>query len=183
MPIQSCTSTPSGSVRADYCADGIEYGPIDRLFFTRIGDGLTDWTSEAEWLTRLSQTTPFPSTGDASIRMFHVIGSLAEPEQTETKISLGRIKQSPPEFTFTFIIDDVGDLNYAFMQALVEARGGQYAVWLEGHGKMYGGNEGIQASMKLSYTIPTETTAQVAIPGTLRWSGTMPDRIATPLTS
>lgn len=176
----ACT-TSLGSVRADYCTTGAVFGRIDTIYFTRVGDGLTDWSDDTEWNTRLDNTTAAPSAGDYPIRYFNVIGSLAAPDQSEVEISLNRKVYSDPDFTIPFAVDDVGDLNYAFTQTLITNKGGVYACWWAGGGYMYGGTDGTDCTMTITPEIPEDRKDLMRLRGTLKWTGGLPARIANPL--
>jgi len=179
MAIVCTTTLPA--LRADYCTTGTAYGRIDKIHITRVGDDFTDWSSGAEWDTRLDNSTAQPGTGDFYIRSLNIIGSLGAPETNPVDISLSRKGYAPPDFTFNFFVDDVGDLNYAFLQQLIASNGGVYACWLEGGGYLYGGNTGIVGTLNLTYSIPESNKELVTIPGTLEWTGSMPARIVSPL--
>ena len=97
MPVVCTTTLPA--VRADYCTKGTAFGQINTIYYTRVGDGLTDWSSAVEWNNRLDNTTAAPSSGDYPIRYLNVIGSLTQPEQNQVDISLDRVAYSSPEFT------------------------------------------------------------------------------------
>ena len=179
MPVVCTTTLPA--VRADYCTKGTAFGQINTIYYTRVGDGLTDWSSASEWNSRLDNTTAAPSSGDYPIRYLNVIGSLTHPEQNQVDISLDRVAYSSPEFTLNFAIDDVGDDNYDFAQTTVANNGGIYACWFASGGYMYGGTDGTQMSMNLYPDIPEDSTDIMRIRGTLVWTGGLPDRIANPL--
>lgn len=179
MAIACTTTLPS--VRADYCTTGVVFGRIDTIYFTRVGDGLTDWTDDTEWNTRLDNTTAAPSAGDYPIRYLNVIGSLAAPEQQETEISLARKVYSDPDFSLPFACDDIGTLNYDFTQTLIANNGGVFAAWFAGGGYMYGGTDGTDVTMSISPEIPEDRKDIVRLRGTLKWTGGLPNRIANPL--
>jgi hypothetical protein len=179
MPVCTTTLTP---LRADDCTTGVIFGRIDRIYLTKVGDGLTDWSSSVEWTGRIDNATAQPTNGDPyHIRQLNVIGSVAEPEQNEISISANRFAYSLPEFTVEFSIDDTASTdNYAFMQTLIANNGGIYALWLEGGGYLYGGNDGVEATIKLSYEVPEDNNDIVRMRGTAKWKGAFPARIATP---
>lgn len=181
-----CTTT-LGALRADYCTPGTAFGRVDFIYLSRVGDDFTDWTSPAEWATRISNSTAQPGSGDYYVRFLHVIGSLAEPAQNEIEIPLGRKAFSPPDFTIPFRVYDVGTLNYAFMDQLIDSNGGIYSAWIQTGttdgtgGYLYGGNTGIIASVKLNYSIPESNKELITINGSLLWTGSMPERITSPI--
>ena len=88
---------------ADLCDINSFFGEVNQLYFTRYGDSLADWTDNAEWLTRLSNSTVLPAPGtDAPIRTLFGIGSLAPPERTEITVSRRRSVFTPPKYTLSF---------------------------------------------------------------------------------
>lgn len=179
MPVVCTTSL--GAVRADYCTKGTAPGRIDTIYFTRVGDGLTDWSSAVEWNTRLDNTTAAPSAGDYPIRYLNVIGSMTQPEQNSVNISLDRVHYSDPTFTINFAVDDVGTDNYAFATTLVTNNGGIYACWFASGGYMYGSTDGTQMSMNMYPDIPEDVNDIMRIRGSLTWKGGLPGRITNPL--
>lgn len=167
--------------RADFCTTGAAFGRIDNIYWTRVGDGLTDWTLSAEWDTRLDNTTAAPSSGLYPIRSLNVIGELVEPEQESQELSLDRTAYSPPDFTINFTVDDMGDVNYALCTDLVTNNGGIFAAWYAAGGYMHGSTAGQTMTMNMVPVIPLAKTELQTFAGTLTWTGGVPGRIVNPL--
>ena len=177
----ACTTTLP-AFRADICTDGVHFGPIDALMFTRYGDVLTDVSDDTEWDTRLDNTTTLPAPGtDAPIRYLYGVGTIPLPERTELTISLGRKKKSKPIHTMTFQVDDTGTVNAAALATLQDS-GGVYAVWFIADGELYGPADGIKATISWDgRLIPDSTTAIQTIQISVTWEGVMPAPIASPI--
>jgi hypothetical protein len=175
-----CT-TELGPLRADFCTTGVEWGRLDKMYLTKVGDGLADWSQASNWNTRLNNASDQPTTGTYYIRTLNIVGELVEPEQTETEISLGRKTYSAPDFTVNIEVDDMGDLNYAFAQTLIDNGGGIYAAWFEGESHLYGGDDGIEGTLKIAPVITKNRKEIQKFLGTFKWTGGLPDRIVSPL--
>lgn len=170
----SLCSTVLPSVHADICDDQAYYGEISRLLFTRLGDDLTDWTDDAEWVTRIDNTTAMPASPTlAPIRDLFGIGSIADPERPSVRLSRGRTKYGNPKFTFVFNVDDTGDTNWAFLQA-IPAGGQAYAVWFATEDRMWGGNTGVEATIVADFNIPESAEELIKIKVTVTWETTIP---------
>jgi hypothetical protein len=111
---------------------------------------------------------------DSPIRYLYVIGQLPEPEQTEIEVSLARKFYSDPKFTLSFEVDDTSATNYAVASCIVDNNGAIYSAWFYNEGYIFGGDAGITATMKLSFTIPQSRTELRKILGTLVWEGSLP---------
>lgn len=179
MPLPCVSTLPV--VSADFCDLNTAFGQISKLYFTRVGDGLTLVTSLVEWNARLSNSIALPaSPALAPIRTLFVIGSLGEGESTPVPVSLGREVSPLPKNTLSFYIDDVGTENYAFAKAVVAAGSGIWTVWFEAGGYLFGDNDGTEITMRLFYDIPEADTDLQRIRGTLTWKGGMVTRNASP---
>jgi hypothetical protein len=168
-------------VGQDFCAPEINYGQIEQFFFTRQGDGLTDVTDDAEWTTRLSNTTTLPSAGtDAPIRAIDVIGDWPAPDVTETVISRNRRVYSRPAHTINLRVDHTNAANYAFAKTMLGTTQ-TYSCWFIADGLIFGGDTGLTCDMTVTgYTIPESRTEIQQIIITIKWEGAMPDRDASP---
>lgn len=167
-------STVLPSVHADICDDQAFYGEVSMLMFTRLGDGLTDWADDAEWTTRISNTTALPaSPALAPIRQLFGIGSIADPERPSIKLSRQRTKYGKAKFTLVFNVDDTGDTNWTFLQTIPP--GGQtYAVWPGTEERLFGGNDGIEATIVADFNIPESGEELMKIKLTVTWTETIP---------
>ena len=178
-------STVMPAVNADLCAPGVNYGQIEMLMFTRNGDGLTDFLDDTEWAARIDNdstgTEALPTSGNAEIRQLFGIGSLEAPERPEVTISRRRKVYADPKFTMTFAVDDTGDVNWnTFMRGLPS--GGQvYSVWFATKTRIFGGNDGITATIVANPSIPESTEETQKIILTVTWEGTIPEAGDNPL--
>lgn len=174
-----CPVTCSGSVSDvsfNECAPETHWGEVSKIYITESDfAGFTDVTDLAEWTANLSDT------GDDKIRTLIVIGELPEPETTEVPISGDRIAIGYKTFNLNFAIDETNETNYTFM--LMSECGGKYLIWYEtSDGILYGGNDGIEVSLRLNQVIPRERTAIVTIVGKATWKSLQsPFRCDSPL--
>lgn len=105
----------------------------------------TDWTQAAEWIARISETS---TAGDDYIRALTVIGDKPVPTSVLKDISNGRKIVIGKDHIINFTIDDISDDNYEFMREL--ECGGEFRFWYETEGgRMFGGNEGVVARVRL----------------------------------
>ena len=164
--IPPCPTDCSGAladVSFNDCAPEWHWGEITKIYIAESNfAGFTDVTSLAEWTTNLSDTA------DDKIRTLIVKGELPEPETTETPASGDRIAIGYKTFSLPFIIDETNDINYNFL--LLSECGGKYKIWYEtSDGVLYGGNAGIEVSLRMNQIIPLERTALVTLSGKFTW--------------
>lgn len=172
-------------VKADLCDQDIHFGEISMLLFTRLGDGLTDWTDDTEWATRMSNTTtgitalPTPPSL-ASIRQLFGLGSIAAPERTEIRLPRRTKAFTTPKYTWTFNVTDTGDENMTFARTLPV--GGQtYSGWFGTEERLFGGNDGVQITITADPTIPENIDEIMVLTVTVAFEGTFPEVIDNPL--
>lgn len=185
--VPPCPTTCSGAV-ADVsfseCAPTYHWGEVSKIYITESdfesvdnagNPGFSDVTSLTEWTDNLSDTA------DNKIRTLIVIGELPEAETTEVPASGDRIAIGYKTFNLNFVIDETNDTNYNFL--LMSECGGKYLIWFEtSDGLLFGGNLGIEVSLRLNYLIPRERTALQTIGGKATWKSTQsPFRCASPL--
>ncbi len=161
-----CPHTCAGSVQAvkfNECAPEVHWGEIARLFVTDLSfAGFTDVSDAGEWTTNLDQNA------DNKIREMIVIGEQPEPETAEVGISGDRKVTGYKTFTLNLEVDETNDTNYMFMQ--MSECGGKYKIWYEtSDGMLYGGNEGIEASIIMNQVIPRERTEVVKFMTRVEW--------------
>jgi hypothetical protein len=148
----------------DICAPDTNYGQIERLFIRNVGaGGLLDWTVLTEWNTYLSNTSLLTT----AIRYLYVIGSKAAPDQQVIDISLQRKVYGPKKHVVNIRIDETAELNYEFLRTL--ECNGTYLVWYTAGKYMYGGNDGIEASLNINDIIPESTQELNVFEGTIEW--------------
>lgn len=171
---------------ADLCAPNTHYGQISMLMFTRNGDGLTDVTDDAEWATRIDNastgTAALPVSGDADIRQLFGIGSLTAPDRPEVEISRKRKVYGEPDFTLTFAVDDTSDTNWNNFMGGLPTGGQVYSVWFGTEDRIFGGNDGITATIIANPEIPESAEELQKIILTVTWKGTIPEVADNPLT-
>lgn len=167
-------STVLPAVHADLCDDQAYFGEISQLYFTRLGDDLTDYTDDTEWTTRLSNSTALPASPTlAPIRQLFGIGSIADPNRPSVVLSRRRNKYSDAEYTLVFNVDDTGEDNWAFLQG-IPAGGQTYAVWFGTEERLFGGNAGIEATIVADFNIPESAQELMKIKLTVTWKATIP---------
>ena len=177
--VPPCPTTCAGSVadvNFSLCAPTYHWGEISKIYIgpTTLADFL-DVSDPIEWNGRLSDTA------DDKIRTLIVIGEQKEATTVEVPTSADRIAIGPRTRTIDFTIDETNDTNYTFHE-LLEC-GGKFKMWYEtSDGRLYGGNEGIEATIKTNQIIPKERTAIVTIVGTATWKSLIsPARCLSPL--
>lgn len=171
-----CNATPPKPY-FNFCDPDINEGQIDRIYFANPDYPLTDWTDQAEWLTRISNT----SNNANAIRYIEVIGSKAAAESNDVAISLKRTITLNKTHTIEFRIDETNHLNYEFLRT-IECNN-SYVFWYRSGKYLYGGNDGISAKqIKMNDVIPEAYTELETFNGTITWDATFhPERIGDPL--
>lgn len=160
----------------DDCAPEKHWGEVSHLYIGSLDvPDFLDVSSIIEWNSILSDTE------DDHIRTMTVIGDLPETEVTEIQMSGDRIAIGYKTFTLNFEVDETNDINYQWHQ-LLEC-GGKFKIWFEtSDGILYGGNTGIEASVRMNLIIPRERTALVKFMGKASWKSLQsPPRCLSPL--
>jgi hypothetical protein len=170
-----CTSVLP-DVDFDYCAPDFNMGQISEIYIGNIDQGFTDWTSLAEWNSRISEDS---SDVDA-LRRLYVIGDKPEPESNDIDMSKDRIVVGNKKHTLNFRIDETGATNYEFLRTL--ECGTKYNVWFVAGKYVYGGNDGIEANLKLNDIIPEDNQELNTFNGTVVWEAKFhPERTDNPM--
>jgi len=161
----------------DECNPETHGAQIGKLYFTNIGNPLIDWTSAVEWNSRLSDNGILPN----DIRTLHVVGSKPVPASDEKEISLGRKVTGKKTHIVNYKVDETNDTNHEFLRK--NECGGNYLFWYETvEGLLFGGNEGIEASMLMDMDIPEALTDLITFQGKLEWKAKFTEeRIASPI--
>ena len=175
----TCTSVALPAVTADFCSPDINFGEIDKIYFTNDGAPLTDWNDLAEWNTRLDNADVTPD--NDKIRFLHVIGDKPAPEKPVIEFSQGRKTYPDPDHTINIRVDETGADNYALLLFLEQNAGQQLRMWYQAGKYLYGGNEGILANLNLDDIIPESDEELNTFAGTITWEGGHPERIANPM--
>jgi hypothetical protein len=172
--LPECPTTCSGAlseVSFNECAPEYHYGEVSKIYIAESNfesvdnagnPGFGDVTSLVEWNDNLSDTV------DGKIRTLIVLGDLPEAESTEIATSGDRIAIGFKTFNLIFEVDETNETNYMFL--LMSECGGKYLIWFEtSDGLLFGGNAGIEVSLRLNYLIPRERTALQKIMGKATW--------------
>lgn len=143
-------------------------GPSDLADFLNV-------SALGEWTTRLADT------GDDKIRTLITIGEMPEPEQTEIFTSGNRYAYSPKKYLINFEVDETNETNYLFM--VMSACGGKFKIWFEtSDGILYGGNSGIEVTLKMNQVIPKEREGLVKFICQAKWQAEFaPYRCTSPM--
>ena len=152
-------------VRFSKCSPTIVLSEIVRIFLGKQStEPFKDWKSATEWTTRLSEK----GTTANAIRPLTVIADKPAGSPVVKEISNGRKYNLRKDFTINIEIDDVSPENYEFMR--VTQCGGEYKLWFEtAGGRLYGGNEGIDASLVLDNVLGRGKDEIEKITGTASW--------------
>lgn len=171
-----CTSTLP-VVSFSECAPETNNAQVLYLYMANPGFPMTDWTSPSEWATRISNT----SSNSNAIRQISVIGSKPRPEATEKKISHGRIIKGKKNHTLALKVDETNNINYNSLVRDLEC-GGSKQIWYETETKLYGGNDGIEATVTFDHVIDEDETNLMLFEGEAKWSSQYhPQVINTPI--
>ncbi len=160
------------------CAPEIGYGEISKMYLAKAdADPFSNVELLSEWTERLAASVAT----DNAVRAFTVIADLPEPEISEITISGNRTVRGFKKFTMPFEIDEDNDINY--QAHLVFECNTKFRMWFEtADGMLFGGNEGIEASLLTNYVIPRERTGVRKIMGKATWdSKKSPLRNVSPL--
>lgn len=173
-PTDCSTNLPE--VEFSDCSPEINSGQILKLYVTNDGNPLSDWTSGAAWALRIDNTAPAAT----SILELTVIGEKPVPEATEKEISGGRTVKGKKNHVLNIDVDETNTTNYEFLRGL--ECGGSYRIWYTDSKYLYGGNDGIKASIFLDHVIPKDDAETQTFTGTVKWSDSFhPERILNPI--
>ena len=168
MPTVTCPNNCESElpvVKFSECSPKIILSEIRRIFLGKKGtQPFTDWKNASEWTERLDETAVTANT----IRPLTVIADKPAGSPVVKEISNGRKYNLRKDFTINIEIDDVSPENYEFMR--VTQCGGEYKLWFEtAGGRLYGGNEGIDASLVLDNVLGRGKDEIEKITGTASW--------------
>ncbi len=160
----SCAGLPA--IEKDLCAPEYHYGQIKTFYIAAAdADDFSNVEDLAEWTTRLSDTATV--TGN-EIRELPVLADLPEPEQSEIPTSWDRTAVGLKQFTIPFDVDETNDVNYNWLLTLECNL--KFKLWYETmDGMLYGGNTGIEATIRANHIIPRESTELAKFTGTAKW--------------
>lgn len=177
MP-EICTPVALPAVKADFCAPNLNFGEIDRVYLGNPGNPFTDWSLLAEWDARLDNADIADAT---KIRMLHVIGDKPAGEKTKIDFSQGRSVYTEGKHSINIKVDETGDENYELIIWLEENAGQTVSLWYQAGKYIYGGNDGISASLTLDDIIPESDEELNTFNGAATWEGNHPERIPNPM--
>jgi hypothetical protein len=172
----NCSSAPP-VVDFDLCNPELSFGEVEWIYvaghdFT----GLTDFADAADWASHLDDDG---LTID-DIRTLHVMGDLPIPEADEIVIHHGEKVWSKQTFTLNFDVVDLTDDNYEFL-TYMECNT-RFRVWFATADYIYGGNDGIEANIRMSNVIERGIKSLGKFTGKIVWESKFsPRRAANPL--
>lgn len=137
----------------------------------------TDISSASEWANRLDNDGNDPN----DLRLIRVIGDKPAPTDQEQTISGARIVTVNRTHTLNFDIDETNDINYDAARMLQCA--GQKIIWyITRSGHVFGGSEGIPASVKINELLNRGENEIQRLQGVATWQNQfMPERDVWPL--
>jgi len=174
----TCTIVPLPAAKADFCNPTLNYGQIDEIRIGNFGEPFTDWTSPTEWGARVDNADVADPT---KIRQLNGIGDKPAADAPETAYSRGRTLYGTRTHTINFKIDEVFEENYALLRFIEANPGQQYAAWYRGGKFLYGGNDGVPASVKVDHIIPESSDELEYYQLVATWKGVHPERVEDPL--
>lgn len=156
---EGCGGLPAS--KFNDCSPELHYGRVTKVYLASADFNTTSFNSESlsSWTTAIS---------DKNVYKFVVIGELPEPDQEEVEVSGGRTAVGLKNFTLPFIVDETNDVNYQWL--LTVECNMTFKMWFEtSDGMLYGGNDGIKASIVANHIIPREDTALTYIDVKAKW--------------
>ena len=133
-------SDPIPAVSFDLCNPEVNFGEIDAIFVTNVGNPLTD----------------------------EVVGEKPAPEETEVVIARNISVTGAKTHTVNFEIHQTNKINYEFMRSFECAR--KVLIWYRtAGGLLYGGPSGIEVTLKMNQVIPKNRKELIMFVGSLKW--------------
>lgn len=167
MPLPTCPEDCSANlpeVSFNDCAPELNGGNITYIYLTNLGNPLSNWLDETEWSARIDND----SVDSAAIRRLRVIGSKPAPDKPEIVISGDRTVYGLATHTIDFRSDETNAINQEALRSL--ECGGEYLMWYETIGGLrWGGNDGIEATIKLDEIIPESSSEFITFTGQAKW--------------
>lgn len=159
----------------DDCSPEVNAGEVETIYLGLRGQGFTNWTSPAEWASRLA------ATDNTKIIALTVIGDKPKPTANTKDISGGRKISLPKAHTLPFIIDETNATNHEFVRQL--ECGGNFQAWYATSGGLaFGGNDGIKAFAEADMVIPRARGENMVYDGSLSWEAKYTEeRIVSPI--
>lgn len=174
-----CTPVALPKVKADFCAPDFNFGQISALYLGNSDrTDFANWDVITEWTANLDNT----DVTTEKIKTLHVIGDKPAPERNSIAFSQGREVSTPAKHTVNVKVDETHDDNYALVQWLENNVGQQIKAWYAAGKYLYGGNSGISVTLTLDDVIPESKEELNTFVGAIKWEGSHPDRVVSPLT-
>lgn len=146
------------------CSPETNFGEIEEILVTNIGNPLVDENDPAEWATRFALSATDPT----KITRLFVVGSKPAPEGASIMISRDTEIPSPKTHTIPFKIFETNQKNYEFLRTL--ECGKKLLVWYKtADGALYGGAKGIEVSITMNEIIPESRQELTYFEGSLKW--------------
>lgn len=152
----ACTTTLPTVSFNDNCQT-IKRGQIYHMYTTRATsvDVLSDVTDLSEWTTRIDQDDAVSAANTAcKIRKLSGIGELQEGEVSEVEIPLDQTFSFMGNKTLVFEVYDMTAANYAAIIAWRDAGTSSLKIWFEADDQIYGGDSGIDGTLRADLIIP-----------------------------
>ncbi len=162
------------------CNPEVNESQIQKIYEAKpTAANFSDWTSPTEWAARLSQTSTDPD----AIREYTVIGDKPKPEATEKIISGERTVRVNKKHTINFDIDESNAINHDAVRN--HKCISQVKIWYQTKsGHLFGGNEGIEASIEIDMTLSRTSGDLILYQGTLKWDNRdLEERCVSPIAS
>lgn len=183
MSVNNVPTCPTGcssilpDLEFDFCSPVHSFGEVSHVFLAALdAECFTDWTQLGEWTSRLNNT----SDDINAIRFMHVSADSPAPERDTIETSLCRKVKTPATFTLNIDVDDVSDLNYAFMRA--SQCNTLFRMWYVAGDYIFGGNCGVEVMLNLDYIVERGCKTIHKIMGTATWEDPYsPERATNPL--
>jgi hypothetical protein len=157
------------------CAPEVNAGEIEKIYMGIPGNPFTNWATATEWNTRLGSTTA------TKLVVLTVSGEKPRPTPNSKDISGGRKVQLDSDHVLNFTIDETGPGNHEAIRQL--ECGGTFLFWYEtSGGLMFGGNQGILASISAGMVIPKSRKDALTYEGSITWSAKFTEeRVVSPI--
>lgn len=157
------------------CSPEVNNAEIRKMYIANVGYGFTDVSDPSEWASRLALTTE-PN----AVRELTIIGDKPKPEAQSKKISGNRTIKGNKSHVVNIEIDETNTINYEMLRTL--ECGKQYLMWFADEVYLYGGDDGIEASINLDLIIDKDRNNIELISGEATWDTQFsPERIQNPI--
>jgi hypothetical protein len=151
-PIIVCPTDCLGEVppiNQDECNPIVDISEVSKLYMTNIDNPMADWTSLAEWTTRIDNS----GTDVDDIREWWVSGELPEPDRNITEIDNDREVASPSDYELGLEVFDLGDDEITYDALRLLQCNQRKLIWYAAGNYLYGGTTGIESDVIADYII------------------------------